>query len=119
MFASMHQLHQHVQFNTQVQQATPLPAGSSNGNGITATNDTTSGSLANGSGSSSSSSTTQWQVQSVRLGPDGQAEQQLQQQVSCNAAWMKPSVWCTPSNMFDECAFDCFRSSSTCSDNLQ
>jgi hypothetical protein len=69
MFADMHQLHQHVQFNMQVLQATPLPAGDHNRSAIT-------------NGSSSSSGAMQWQVQSVRLGPDGQADTQPQQQVS-------------------------------------
>jgi hypothetical protein len=84
MFADMHQLQQHVQFNTQVLQATPLPAGEGNSRAMTngSSSSSSSSSTANGSSSSSSSTAMQWQVQSVRLGPDGQAEQQPQQQVS-------------------------------------
>jgi hypothetical protein len=68
-----------VQFNTQVLQATPLPAGGHNSSTTTNGSSSSSSSTANGS---SSSGTLQWQVQSVRLGADGQAEQQPQQQVS-------------------------------------
>ncbi|WIA31017.1 hypothetical protein OEZ86_001056 [Tetradesmus obliquus] len=78
VFAGMHQQHQHVHFNTQVLQATPLPAASSNS-------------------SSNSSSSRRWQVQSVRLGPDGQPQQQPQQQefdalVVANGHYSEPNL---------------------------
>ncbi|KAF6256908.1 hypothetical protein COO60DRAFT_1702105 [Scenedesmus sp. NREL 46B-D3] len=91
MFADMHQLHQHVQFNTQVLQAVPMPAAA----GSSTAQNSNASSTANGS--SSSGAATKWQVQSVRLGPDGQAEQQPQQQefdavVVANGHYSQPNL---------------------------
>jgi hypothetical protein len=71
MFAEMYKLHQHVQFNTKVLQVAPLPAAAAHGSSAAHQHNSNSSSM--------------WQVQSVKLGLDGQPEQQLQQQVSLRA----------------------------------